>query len=109
MASKNLKKSIPLLETLSTVRDKNKRNVLLKTFESNLQRAIREISHNLLNGNVQLTAEEKKKLEKFKKVLRLLADTKTKKRRFRKIVVQAGSGFLPAVIPLIVSAISAMV
>lgn len=109
MVSKNLRKCLPLLETLSSIRDPKKRREFLRVFEINLQRAIREISYNLLKGNITLTDEEKKKLKRYKSMLRLLADGKTKRTRFRKLVSQTGRGFLPALIPLIVSAISAMV
>ena len=109
MASKNLKRCIPVLETLSTVKDAKKRKMLLRMFEDNLRRAIREISHNLLQGNITLNEEDKKRLTRFKKILRLLADPKTKKLRFRRIVSQTGRGFLPLLIPLIVSAVTAMI
>lgn len=109
MASKNLKKCLPLLETLSSIRDSKKRRDFLRVFESNLIRALREMCYNLLNGNIPLNTEEKKKLMRYKRILRLLADSKTKKTRFRKIVTQTGRGFLPAIIPLIVSAITSLV
>lgn len=109
MVSRNLKKSLPLLEAMSSIRDPRKRAAFLKLFEANLQRAIREVCFNLLNGNVNLTTEEKKRLQRFKKVLRALADSKTKKRKFNKIVSQTGRGFLPAIIPLVISAISSFV
>ena len=97
-----------MLEALSTIKDKKKRKIFLTLFEDNLRRAIREVSYNLINGNITLTEDDKKKLTRFKKILRLLADPKTKKLRFRRIVTQTGSGFLPLLIPLIVSAVSSM-
>lgn len=107
--STNLKKCMPLLQTFTKIRDVRKRKAFLQAFETNLLRAIREICYNLLHGNISLTEEEKKKIAKYKQVLRLLADSKTRKLKFRKVVTQTGRGFLPAVIPLIVAAISNMI
>lgn len=108
MVSHNLKKCLPLLQALSSIKDGDKRRVFLKAFEANLHRAIKEICFNLLNGNLTLSADEKKRLGRFKKILRVLADAKTRKLQFRKAVTQTGRGFLPALIPIVVSAISSM-
>lgn len=106
MASKNLKTCIPLLETLSRIKDAKKRKTFLQLFESNLRRALQEVSHNLLEGNISLTAEDKKRLRRFRKALRVLADPQTKKLRFRKTVVQTGRGLIPGLIALVSSIVA---
>lgn len=92
---------------MSKIKDGKKRQIFLSLFESQLTRALREICHNVLQGNLQLTDKEKKTLARFKKVLRVLADPKTKGRRFKKTVVQSGRGFLPGLLMLVGSLASA--
>lgn len=92
---------------MSKIRDKKKRKAFLSIFESQLTRALREICHNVLQGNVNLSDQEKKTLARFKKILRVLADPKTKSRKFKKAVVQSGRGFLPGLLMLVGSLASA--
>lgn len=106
MASKNLLKCIPLLETMSKIKDPIKRKMFLTLFEANLRRALQEMCHNLLQGNVDLTPEDKKRLKRFRNALRELANPKTKKGRFRKIVVQSGRGLIPGLIALVSSIVA---
>lgn len=107
MASSNLKKCLPLIETMAKIKDGKKRQAFLKLFEANLTRALREICHNVLQGNMTLSDDEKKTLSRFKRALRVLADPRTKKRRFRKTVVQSGRGLLPGLLMLVGSLASA--
>ena len=100
--SRNLKKCIPILQSLVVVKDGKKRQGLLQLFEQNISRALRELCYNLIRGNMPLTDENKKSLLRFKRVIRLLADAKTNKTTVRRMVKQSGRG-LPMLIPLLVS------
>ena len=71
--------------------------------------ALVEIIHNLLSGNITLTANQKKKLQKYKKQFRYLSSkciNKNKKKKninkkiSRRVIVQSG-GALPFLIPLL--------
>lgn len=112
MPSKNLKKSLPIVGAFGSLKETKKRLSLLKHFdESKLSRAIREMSYNVLHGNIKLTDEQKKKLRRYRKILRELADPKTKKSKFRKLVTQKGSGIplIPLLVPIVSAALSAMI
>lgn len=106
MASQNLKNCIPLLNTLSKIRDARKRRNFLSLFETNLRRALQEVCYNLLEGNIKLADDEKKRLRRFRRALHELADPKTKKQRFRKVVVQSGRGLIPGLIALVSSIVA---
>lgn len=106
MLSNNLKTCIPLLETLSKIRDVKKRRSFLQLFEKNLRRALQEVCTNLLAGNINLTDDEKKRLRRFRRALRELADPKTKKIRFRRVVVQSGRGLIPGLLTLVSSLVA---
>lgn len=101
MPSSNLKKTIPLLETLSKIKDAKKRRTFLNLFESNIRRALQEVSYNLLEGNIRVSDEDKKRLRRYRRALRELADSKTKRRRFQKLIVQSGRGLIPGLIALV--------
>lgn len=104
--SRNLRKSMPLLQTLFSIKDPKQRLKFYILFEGSLQRALREISFNLLKGNMDLSDADKKKLRRYRTMLRVLGNIRTKKQPFRKAISQKGRG-LAALIPIALAAISA--
>jgi hypothetical protein len=66
--------------------------------DKNVLKCICEIALNMLKGKVPITSSKKRKLEKAKVALYKLASKKVKSSSKRKIIVQSGSGFLPALI-----------
>ena len=82
---------------------------MIKIFDDRIFNALKEMAKNVLAGNVPMTPEHKKQLSRYKKALRLLATQTKRKSRIRRIIQQSGRGFLPALIPLVITAISSLV
>lgn len=100
-------KTIRALKTLHHA-DKNQRVLLLKNADHGLVKGICECVLNVLNGCVKICDKTRKKLGKYKKVLRNIVDRrkteggwKSKKR----LILQKGAGFLPLVLGTIIHAI----
>jgi len=61
---------------------------------------------NCLNGNVTLNESEKNQLKKYKKYLRLVIKKKLGLKKRKQILIQKGSGFLPFIIPAVISVVT---
>lgn len=69
-------------------------------------KALREICINLLQGNIELTANEKEKLKRYKNALRSLADGQLSKRKGSKILISTSSqNIIKSLIPPVLSTI----
>ena len=89
------------LEALKKVKDcKQKRNRIIDEAGKDLIQCICDCVLNVLNGNIELKYEEKKRLERHKDCLRELVKKKTSDKK-RKHLIQEG-GFLEAIIPTLV-------
>lgn len=88
-------------ELLKLLSDKTRRKTLLRKPSSKIIKLVRNICWNLLHGKIQLTEQERKKIAKFKRVIRALGDIK-KKSGIKKKVKMCG-GFLGAVVPILLS------
>lgn len=82
------------------------RRNILKHAEPNVIKALAEIAHNILNGNVPLNANVKKRLAVYKKELRALGCSKRKLSSKRKLLIQRGGAFIA---PLIGSILSGLI
>lgn len=104
------KKYIALLSALRHS-DKNSRVALLRLADQKLIKYICECALNVLKGVVSLKTCEKKKLKKYKKVLRKLVAKSGRKNSWKskkRILVQKGGGFLPFLLQPILSIISSL-
>ena len=63
------------------------RKVLLQTITDVQLRALGEVIHNVLKGNVPLTTEQKRKLKRYRRILYVLADKTLKPSQKRKLIV----------------------
>lgn len=72
------------------------RKVLLQ--QKGLVTSCCECSLNILNGNITLTEIEKKRLKKYKHLLRQLASKRIGTKKKERLLIQKGSGFLPLLI-----------
>jgi hypothetical protein len=63
---------------------------------------------NLIAGNIPMSDSDKKVLRRYKKALVALSKKKLSHAYTRRIINQTGRGFLPALIPLVIAAISAV-
>ncbi len=94
--TKRLKANLDELKVLRKAKPALRKGII-KTAHKDLICCLAECSHNLLNGNVKLSAKDKKALIKHRKHLRDLASKKVSLKNKRNILVQKG-GFLPALI-----------
>jgi len=84
------------------------RKKLIRWFSKNdnFNKAIREISYNIVRGNVPIAAIYKKKLRPYGKIIRKLAGASESKTRHR-LVNQSG-GYLQIAVPLLLGLIQAL-
>jgi hypothetical protein len=104
MTTLNIKKQFELLKLLAKPKV---RNEIIKNADVNLMMAICDVAHNTLEGRINISDKDKKKLAKYKKQLRTVckASTLNHKKRYLK---QQG-GFLQFLIPAVVSGLSSII
>lgn len=95
-------KNLPFLKTLAVAPPKLRRMILEK---GNLQliKAIVECVENVLKGNITLEADYLKKLKKHKSTLRKVSKAPNKLAQKKKVIVQKGGSFLPALLLPVIS------
>lgn len=84
------------------------RKQLYKKINARTIKAISECCLNLLAGNIDLTAYQKKELKKHKHTLRHIAKKRNSLFSKKKLIIQKG-GFLNFLIPAAISTISALI
>lgn len=91
---------------LSTLKDSNKvlQKHIVRHSKPSFVKCIEEICYNTVNGNVKLNAGELKKLKRYKKAIRFVAQPKVSISRKKKALIQHG-GFLPTLIGIVLSAV----
>lgn len=100
----NVQKYMHILHTLQTAKPKLRKSIL-ENADIQLIRTLIDCIHNTLNGTVQLSTKDIKKLRRFKTVLRKILFSKCKIEQKRKLILQTGRGaFLPILLAPIVSA-----
>ena len=109
--SKSLKKSLPLLKTVTRLSPANRKRILTELGgETHLYNALHEIAHNTLKGRVKLNPNQKRKLTAHKRTLTNLCDSKYRKcSKKRKQLISQSGGFLPILIPAIASILGSVV
>lgn len=77
---------------------------LIAGADPSLLKAISECSHNVLQGRVQLTAQQKKRLARYKTVLRTLVAPRTSNKTKKALAQKGGflGALLGAVAPMII-------
>jgi hypothetical protein len=98
--SARLKKFASYLCTLHRASPKLRKTLLQQNCSSEFLRCLSECAKNVLNGNVELTSEQKKQLLRRKRLLRKLVLKKTSLKTKKKIA-QTG-GFLGALLAPII-------
>lgn len=83
----------------------SRRKSFFKTADKELVQSICECALNTLKGNVPLKSCQKKTLSRYKRVLRKLVLPKGCWKAKRRILIQHGAGFLPALIAPILGSI----
>ena len=101
--SKNLKTWLPILSLISSIRDSKVQKYLLKYFskKKKFKSALREITRNIIKGNVLMSKHKRYKLSKNRKILYSIAYDKNDSKVQKNIIQSGGSLFY--IIPLLAS------
>lgn len=106
--SYTVERVLPLLKIIKVVPSKTRSNIL-RNSDDELIRAIAEICLNFCAGNIQCDKKSYKKLKKYKNCIHRLAEVKKKQKNYKKeriLLSQKGSGFLPILLPTVLSALT---
>ena len=77
---------------------------IIQSADKELINTICECILNCLNGNVDLSKEDKQKLYRYKTSMRdLMKKTKLPLKKKKQILIQKGSGFLPIILSAVLS------
>ncbi|GFR10310.1 uncharacterized protein TNCT_138061 [Trichonephila clavata] len=101
---KSIKRSLDFLLLLSKSTPKQ-RHMLLQNADKSQIVTLSEICLNVLAGNVPVNV---KKLRRYKNCIRKVACRKVSLKAKKKLLVQQSGGFLPLLIPAVVSALAGM-
>lgn len=97
-----VRRHVHLLHLLSSA-SPQQRKAILRTANKEQIKSICEICQNLLSGNIPVSI---KKLRTHRKIIRQLADKKIPFSKKRKLFLNQTGGFLPFVIPAVLSLLS---
>ena len=103
---KNIEKYLEKLKLLSECKPKM-RKLLLQNADEGFIATINECMQNFLIGNINLNATLMKKIQKYKNTIRQFSKQSCFKKK-KEILVQEG-GFLPLLIPTVVSIITSLI
>lgn len=92
---------LPILDKLSKASPTVRRK-LLKAANTRLIRSIVECIHNVMKGNLRLERACMEKLRKYKNTLRSLNKVGQKFKEKKRIIIQTGGSFLPALLSPII-------
>jgi len=104
---KRLRKHGSFLHYVTTAPAKS-RKIALKNASSGELCSVCEVSKNLIKGNIPVSPCQKKKLSKYKALLRTLANRRVKLETKRRLLQQGGA-ILPLLAPLIIPLISSLI
>jgi hypothetical protein len=99
---KKLKQHRYFLNLLAKSSPSQKRALLRSADKSQIS-SLCEICLNVLAGNIPIKV---KKFSKYKKTIRKIADKKTSLNTKKRLLVNQIGGFLPALLPIVLSALS---
>ena len=108
--SKHLRQALPMLDILTRLSKRKRMKELAEMGgEIKLYNALHEIAFNTIKGPVKLTEVQKRKIKPYRKTLEDLCKKKYKNciKKRKELIIQSG-GFLPIVLPTIVSLLSAI-
>lgn len=107
--SKNLKSCIEKLKFIAQIKNPLLRKKLLTQISDNCTyQALHEIAVNTVKGKVKLSNNQKRKLNKYKKLLHALSKPTKDLKKKKKLTIQSG-GFLPILIPTVASIITSLI
>ena len=104
MTTENIYNHIPLLEKLA---NKKNHRELINNADTKFMTALCDLVHNILEGNINISIKERKKLYKYRNQLRHLCKHSTLEHK-KKYLLQKG-GFLQFLIPAAIAGISSII
>ena len=96
--SGRMKKQAACLQMLIKTKNAKLRKAILEHADPELIRALCVCAHNILQGNVKMTPQEKKRLRKYQTKLHLLASKRGLSVKQKRRDLQQTGGFLPALL-----------
>ena len=105
--SQRMKHNIDLLRVLARSSPKQ-RKAIIKTCHVDLIKCLAEISLNVLQGVVPINPSQKKKLKRFRSLLRVLADKKVSIKTKKQKLEQSRGSLLGLLIPPVLSALGSL-
>jgi hypothetical protein len=109
--SKSLKKTLPILQLVSKIKNNKKRNEILSEISDDdaIFNAIKEIATNKIKGNIKLNKKQTKQIKKYDKVFKGICCSKTNNcpKKRKKFVSQSGGAF-PILIPVVEEILSSL-
>ena len=106
--TKRIVKNLELLKALHQC-NKPEQKQLLKTIRPTVVNAICDCIHNVLQGNVSISPNQKKALQSKKNVLRQLVNKKNKSDQRKKLLIQHGSGILNSILGPVLNTLAGLV
>jgi hypothetical protein len=107
--SENVKKCFDRLRFIASIKNPGlRKKILVSTHDDCLYFALNEIALNTIKGNMKLQTQQKKKLHKYKRLLKNLSLKTNNRVKRRKLVSQSG-GFLPILIPTLASILTTLI
>lgn len=108
MMSRRLRDNADFLRVLAKSNPKLRR-AILKCCNTELVKTICEVTLNVLKGVVPISKQQKKRLTRYKKVLRALVDKKVSINKKKEFLNQSGGNFLPFLIPPVLSVLASLI
>lgn len=105
--SRRLRNNADFLRVLAKANPKLRR-AILQCCHSELIKAICEVTLNVLRGIVPINQQQKAKLKRHKKVLRVLVEKKIPLEKKREYLNQTGGNFLALLLPPVLSALGSL-
>jgi len=95
--SNRIKENLDFLRLLQAAK-KPQRDALLSSIQPEQVNCLCEAAHNVLRGNVKLSADEKHKLCRYKGCIRKLAKANTSFHKRKELILKQRGGFFPALL-----------
>jgi len=95
--SKRIKKNLDFMRLLQVAK-KPQRKALLSTMEPEQVNCLCEAAQNVLRGNVKLSPTQKRKLSRYKALMRKLIKRNTGIKERKKLIAKQTGGFFPALL-----------
>jgi hypothetical protein len=105
--SQRVRKHLPTLKVLASSTPAVRKEIL-KAADDDLIKLLVECCHNTLYGGLKRSPAHIKKLKKYKTTIRKIAKPSTNLKKKKKELMQVGSGFLPVMLPSIISGLASI-